>query len=104
MPCSKQVAQLHINALTKLTDWLADKHGSTSLNPIVEADSQIQRLNYAAWFRKNQHNFLGHIKDKHINTTVRYARNIQCKRPLGKQKQDAIDFPERYFETFYYNG
>lgn len=104
LPCSKQVAQLHINALTKLTDWLADKHGSTSLNPIVEADSQIQRLNYAAWFRKNQHNFLGHIRDKHINTTVRYARNIQGKRPLGKQKQDAIEFPERYFETFYYNG
>ncbi|MEO3355545.1 gamma-mobile-trio recombinase GmtY [Acinetobacter haemolyticus] len=63
-----------------------------------------QYLNFAAWFRRNQHNFLGHIKDKHINSTVHYARSIQGKRPLGKQSQDAIEFPERYFESFYFNG
>lgn len=104
LPCSKQVARLHIDALTKITNWLADKHGAVSMNPLVEADSLTQRLNYAAWFRRNQHNFLGHIKDKHVNTTVRYARSIQGKRPLGKQSQDAIEFPERYFEAFYFDG
>ncbi len=104
LPCSKQVARLHINALSKMTDWLAEKQGSISMNPLVEADSLTQRLNYAAWFRKNQHNFLGHIKDKHINSTVRYARSVQGKRPLGKQSQEAIEFPERYFEAFYFDG
>lgn len=104
LPCSKQVARLHINALTKITNWLADKHGAISLNPLVEADSLTQRLNYAAWFRRNQHNFLGHIKDKHVNTTVRYALNIKGKRPLGKQSQNAIEFPERYFKAFYFGG
>lgn len=104
LPCSKQVARLHINALSKITDWLAEKHSVISMNPLIEADSLTQRLNYAAWFRKNQHNFLGHIKDKYINATVRYARSIQGKRPLGKQSQDAIEFPERYFESFYFNG
>lgn len=59
LPCSKQVARSHINALSKMTDWLAEKQGSISINPLVEADSLTQRLNYAAWFRKNQHNFLG---------------------------------------------
>lgn len=104
LPCSKQVARLHINALSKITDWLAEKHGGTSMNPLTEADNLMQRLNYAAWFRKNQNNFLGHIKDKHINSTVRYARSIQGKRPLGQQSQDAIEFPEQYFESFYFNG
>ena len=104
LPCSKQVARLHINALNKITDWLAEKHGSISMNPLVEADSLTQRLNYAAWFRKNQHNFLGHIKDKYINSTVRYARSVQGKRLLGKQSQEAIEFPEHYFEDFYFDG
>ncbi|HAV4716735.1 site-specific integrase [Acinetobacter baumannii] len=104
LPCSRQVAQLHIYALTKLTDWLVKNYNAVSMNPLVEADNLTQRLNYAAWFRKNQHDFLGHIKDKHINPTVHYARSLQRKRPLGKQKQDAIEFPECYFEEFYFNG
>lgn len=104
LPCSKQVARLHINALSKITDWLAEKHGAISMNPLIKADNLTQYLNFAAWFRRNQHNFLGHIKDKHISSTVRYARSIQGKRPLGTQSQDAIEFPERYFESFYFNG
>jgi len=103
-PCSKQVARSYIDALTKITDWLADRYNVVSMNPLIEADSLTQRLNFAAWFRKNQYNFLGHIKDIHVNSTVRYARNIQGKRPLGKQSKDAIEFPERYFEAFYFDG
>src|SRR5690606_27035054 len=68
MPCSRQVAQIHIRTLTKLTDWLAEKNAAIAMNPLVKADSFNQRLNYAAWYRRNQHNFLGHIKDKHINS------------------------------------
>lgn len=104
LPCSKQVAQSHICALSKITDWLTENHGAISMNPLVEADSLTQRLNYASWFRKNQHDFLGHIKDKHINSTVRYARSIQGKRPLGKRNQDAIEFPEHHFRALYFNG
>ena len=104
LPSSKQVASLHINALSKITDWLTDKYGVISMNPLVETDNLTQRLNYVAWFRKNRHNFLGHIKDKHINSTVRYARSVQGRRPLGKQSQYAIEFPECHFESFYFNG
>lgn len=104
LPCSQQVAQLYINALSKITDWLVHKYNTISMNPLVETDSLAQRLNYAAWFRRNQHNFLGHIKDKYINSTVRYARNIQGRRQLGKQTQEAIEFPENYFEALYLNG
>ena len=104
LPKRPSVTNAHIRALTSFSDWLVENHNAESINPLVIADSFEQRLNYAAWFKKNQYNFLGHIKDKHINSTVRYARSIQGKRALGKQKQDAIEFPERYFESFYFNG
>jgi integrase len=104
LPCSKQVARLHIYALSELTDWMVDNHGAVSMNPVIKADDFTQHLNYAAWFRKNQHDFLGHIKDKYINQTVRYARSVKGKRPLEKQNQDAIEFPERHFEDFYFDG
>lgn len=104
LPLSKQIAKSYINALSRFTDWLVEKYDAKSLNPIVEADNYTQRLNYAAWFRKNQNDFLGHIKDKHISSTVLYARSVQGKKPLGKQKTDAIEFPERHFSDFYYNG
>lgn len=104
LPCSKQLARSYIHALSSFTDWLVDKYDAHSLNPLVEADSYTQRLNYAAWFRKNQNDFLGHIKDTHINLTVRYARNVQGRKPLGKQKTDVIEFPERHFSEFYFNG
>lgn len=104
LPLSRSVARLHINSLSKITDWLAEKHGAISMNPLVKADSQTQRLNYAAWYRRTQNNFLGHIKDSHINSTSRYARSVQGKSPLGKQIQDAIEFPENLFEDFYFHG
>lgn len=104
LPNRPSVTYAHIRALTNFSDWLVENHNAKPMNPLVITDSFEQRLNYAAWFKKNQHNFLGHIKDKHINSTVRYARSIQGKRALGKQKQDAIEFPERYFKSLYFDG
>lgn len=104
LACSKQVARLHINALSKITDWLVEKHGAISMNPIVQGDSFTNCLNYAAWFRRNQNNFLGHIKDMNINSTVLHSRSIQGRRPLGKQSQDAIEFPACHFDALYSNG
>lgn len=104
LPFSKQVANKHIHALTQLTDWLDQKQGLQPLNPLMKTDSYTERLNYAAWFRRNQHDFLGHIKDKHINQTVRLARSIQGKKPLGGTNEEAIEFPEGLFERFYLEG
>lgn len=104
LPNRPSITYAHIRALTRFSDWLVENHNAKPINPLVIADSFEQRLNYAAWFKKNQYNFLGHIKDKHINSTVRYARSIQGKRALGNQKQDAIEFPERYFKSFYFDG
>lgn len=104
LPLSQQSARLYIGALTQFTDWLANQYGVDTMNPMVEADSYIQRLNYAAWFRKNQHDFLGHIKDKYIHQTARYARNVRAKSSLSQKTTEALAFPEAYFEDFYLKG
>ena len=104
LPLSQQSAGLYIGALTKFTDWLSNQYGVDTMNPMVEADAYTQRLNYAAWFRKTQHDFLGHIKDKHIHETARYARNVRGKSSSKQKTAEALAFPETHFEDFYLKG
>lgn len=73
MPSSTEHVNKHIHRLTAFTDWIAKKQGTEPMNPLRDATPHEQRLNYAAWFRKNQNDFLGHIEDKSINKTIRKA-------------------------------
>ncbi|MCR3962329.1 MULTISPECIES: gamma-mobile-trio recombinase GmtY [Aeromonas] len=104
MPTSTHNVNAHISRLTAFTDWLAAKQGTKPMNPLRDATPHEQRLNYAAWFRKNQHDFLGHIEDKGLNKTIRKARTIKGRTPLTKTEGDGIAFPERHWETFYLEG
>lgn len=104
IPSSTAMANRHLNALKGLTDYLADNQGVQHMNPLVMASSYDQRLNYAAWYRRNQNDFLGHIKDKTVNETVRTARNVRGRRALSKADDDAVAFPEQLFERFFLEG
>lgn len=104
IPISTDSTNQLISALTTLTDWLAYKQNTDHMNPLVEADSYIQRLNYAAWFRKNQHDFLGHIEDKRANATIRKARLVKGRKKLTRTDDDAIAFNESDFERFFKEG
>ncbi|WP_166364439.1 gamma-mobile-trio recombinase GmtY [Pseudomonas akapageensis] len=104
IPASTAMANRHLNALKGLTDYLADHEGVQHMNPLVTANSYDQRLNYAAWYRRNQNDFLGHIKDKTVNETVQKARNVRGRRKLSNTDDDAVAFPERLFERFYLEG
>lgn len=104
IPASTSNVNRHIYRLTAFTEWLANKQGTESINPLRDATPHEQRLNYAAWFRKNQNDFLGHIEDKHANKTIRKARTIKGRTPLTKTEDDAISFPEEHWETFFKNG
>lgn len=104
IPASTRMANRHINALKGLTDYLADHEGVLHVNPLVTANSYDQRLNYAAWYRRNQNDFLGHIKDKTVNASAQKARNIRGRRKLSSTDDDAVAFPERLFEQFYLEG
>lgn len=104
VPSSTSNVNKHIHRLTAFTDWLANRQGTASMNPLCDATPHEQRLNYAAWYRKNQNDFLGHIEDKTVNKTIRKARIIKGRTPLTKTEDDAIAFPEKYWEDFYING
>lgn len=104
VPSSTSNVNKHIHRLTAFTDWLADKQGTTPMNPLRDATPHEQRLNYAAWYRKKQNDFLGHIEDKTVNKTIRKARTIKGRTPLTKTEDDAITFPEKHWEDFYMNG
>lgn len=104
VPSSTNNVNKHIHRLTAFTDWLADKQGTEPMNPLREATPHEQRLNYAAWFRKNQNDFLGHIEDKDINKTIRKVRTIKGRTPLTKTEDDTISFPERHWKTFFKEG
>ncbi|UQW76461.1 hypothetical protein [Pseudomonas avellanae] len=104
IPASTAMANRHLNALRGLTDYLADHTGAQHMNPLVTASGCDQRLNYAAWYRRNQNDFLGHIKHKSVNDTVQKARNVKGRRRLSITDDDAIAFPERLFERFYLEG
>lgn len=104
VPASEATVRERIIALTGFTDWLADKQGTKPLNPLRKATPHEERLSYAAWFRRNQNDFLGHIKDKSISTTVKRARSIKGRTPLAKTEDDAISFPNARFEDFFTQG
>ena len=104
MPSSTEHVNKHIHRLTAFTDWIAKKQGTEPMNPLRDATSHEQRLNYAAWFRKNQNDFLGHIEDKSINKTIRKARTMKGRTPLTKTEDDAVAFPEKHWEPFFKDG
>ena len=104
IPTSTKNIKRHIQRLTDFTDWLSRKQGTVQLNPLCEATYHERRLNYAAWFRKNQNDFLGHIEDKTINQTIRQARTLKGRTPLSKTENYALAFPQKYWERFYREG
>jgi len=104
IPPSTRTVDIYLSALTGLTDYLADNHDTENFNPLIKATQHQQRLNYAAWYRKTHHDFLGHIKDKTKSKTVKQARLIS-----GHTKSITIDvtskaFPQQYFDRFYKKG
>lgn len=104
VPSSTDNVNKHIHRLTAFTDWLANKHGAEPMNPLRDATPHEQRLNYAAWYRKNQNDFLGHIEDKTVNRTIRKARTMKGRTPLTKAEDDALAFPDKHWESFYKDG
>lgn len=103
-PASRALAGRHIVALQGLTDYLFEKCGAEHLNPLVRASTNDERLTYAAWHRRTQNDFLGHIQDKTAGATATFARNVRGAHRLSRVDDDAIAFPERLFESLFMDG
>lgn len=104
IPATTGTVARHISHLTNFTNWVSDKGLDKKLNSLRTATRHEERIQYAAWFRRNQNDFLGHIKDKSINATIKRARSIKGRTPLTKTEDDAIAFPTGKFESFYLHG
>jgi integrase len=104
IPATTDTVSRHISHLTSFTQWMSDKGRGKELNTLRTATKHEERIQYAAWFRRNRNDFLGHIKDKSFNSTVKRARSIKGRTPLAKTEDDAIAFPAKHFENFYLNG
>ena len=89
-----------LSALNQFTDWLSIHRGSEPLNPLIEATNYQQQLNYAAWHKRNQHQFLGHLKSNKQSYLMKQTRKIRGKRDVIQIDSDAISFSENLFPKF----
>jgi len=104
LPRSTSNVNQLLSALNGLTDWLSKNSETLSLNPFEEASSHQERLNYAAWYKRNQYNFLGHIKNNALPELMKKVRKIRGKKDVIKVDGDAISFPENLFKKFFLQG
>lgn len=104
MPRSTSNANQLLASLNLFTDWLEIQRLSESLNPLVEANTHEERLNYAAWHKKNCQQFLGHIKDARMPKTVKLVRRVKGKHDVIRVDDDAIAFSEKLFIPFLLDG
>lgn len=104
VPASRTTSNRHVSVLRGVTDYLADLYVVPAMNPLLSASTYDQRLNYAAWHRRNSNDFLGHIKSKAVANNIEKARNIRGRRTLSKVDDDAVAFPEKLFQAIYMDG
>lgn len=104
LPRSASNVNQLLSSLNGLTDWLSTQNKTTSMNPFEEASSHQQRLNYAAWHKKNKYNFLGHIKNNALPEMIKKVRKIRGKKDVFKVDDNAISFPEHLFKHFFVDG
>ncbi|QVL21437.1 site-specific integrase [Pseudomonas qingdaonensis] len=104
IPTSRETSNRFISALEGLTDYVAIRYNTPNMNPLTTASTYDQRLNYAAWYRRNINNFLGHIESKALPDIVMKARNVRGRTTLRKIDNDAVAFPERLFQRMYMEG
>lgn len=105
VPASIPTTNIHIGNLTRFTDWLYDRGYCREIaNSLREASPHEERLNYAAWFRKNQSDYLGHIKDKRASAAIKKVRSIKGKRRKMWEDDDVACFPNDQFKNFFSHG
>lgn len=96
------------NVLTRLTDfsaWIADRQGTTPLNPLRTASTYDEMVAIAASMARKNRAFLGHTWQGMSAGRARVSRSTLARRPPKVSvSDDAIAFPEKHFEDLLYHG
>jgi len=96
------------NILTRLTDfsnWVAERHGTTQLNPFSNLSKHDQLIALAARASRKDRSFLGHAWKAMPESKSRIVRSTLARRsPKIGVEDDAIAFPEKHFNDLLLNG
>ncbi|MBE0470715.1 MAG: site-specific integrase [Methyloprofundus sp.] len=93
--------------LTHYTDFLALQEGYTSsrVNPFRKATSYEERLNWCAYYQKQQNVFLNHLTPKsYIRSQVQKVRLISGFANNKVDNEKVTRFPEEHVERLIYLG
>jgi site-specific recombinase XerD len=102
---SKKTADKYITQLSNFFDWLMETNKYLNHpNPLIKANKHEEKLNNAAWFKKNQYNFLGHIKDTNKNETIKRIRLLKNGKSSQSRHDEAKPFPHIFFKDFLTKG
>lgn len=94
--------------LTRLTDfssWIADRIGTTNLNPLRTSSGYDKLIAIAVMASRKDRAFLGHIWSSFPPRQVQNARSTLSRRaPLVSIPGDVEAFPEKYFHDLIFHG
>lgn len=102
-PKSTNTANRLISMLTVFCDDLNKFEMTKHMNPLVEADSYNKKINFAAWYRNNKYDYLGHIKNVSKNNSLSLMRRFNKRRVASRSDEDKV-FDENLFPNFFLNG
>lgn len=93
-----------ISHITDFTDYIFFLTGNNPVNPQITASSYDKKIQYAAYVRKKEGDFLAHTKTFSSNATARQTRLIRGKVQRSNPEQEAKRFPEKLFNEFLIHG
>lgn len=94
-----------IARLTDFSDWVADRQGAKSVNPLRTASCYDEFVAIAASMARKDRAFLGHTWRGMSPSRVRVSRSTLARRPPKVSvSDDAVAFPEKHFEDFLFHG
>lgn len=105
LPKSAAIVRQLANQLSNLSDWMAQRQGTTKINPWREATCYEEMLNWAAYHQKHGRSFLGHTWDrKRASEAAKRAKNIILKRNSKVDHDGVKYFPDDRIMDLLFKG
>ncbi len=91
--------------VSAFSDWMAERMGTTPLNPWRQATRYEEMLNWAAYHQRHSRAFLGHAWDRSIaSVAAKKARNTLLKRNPKIERDGVKFFPDDRFLDLLFKG
>jgi len=105
LPKKVQNARQLVLLLSDFTEWLADRSGTTPLNPLRPASRYEEMLNWAAYHQRHNRAFLAHTWNRdRASGTAREARQTQLRYLPSAVHSDVKFFPESKIGDLLFKG